>query len=408
MIITVNELYEQYGYIPRFYKIFNPTEKYFNIEYNTGFNNIDGYIGTHFYSEDQLHNVLIYEDNPYYIRELFLHEDSLIDIVGWNLRTNIFTLSEKEVLSSFFVKNIKILKKNGLLLEYIKPEHQTFEICSICVSQNGLALCYVFNKTFELCCQAIDNNGMALPYVKEDFLTDIIYLKSIHSSYGRSLSIIPDNKQTYEMCKDAVILSGVNLFYVSKKFDPKTILIEAIKKNPYCFIFTPTSYHSMELYEVVVDIAPVLLSFISTQNEKMCLNAVKKDGLSLKYVIDKTYKICLEAVIQNGLALEFVDKDNKTYELCKNAISQNGLAIKFYDYESLELCKIAINNNPESIAYMTQTYELNLLAVTKNGKVIKYITNPTPEICKIASTGGATWYDIKNAIKINNNYIKNG
>lgn len=415
MIITVNELYEQHGYVPRFYKIFNPTEKYFNIEYKTGLNNIDSYIGTHFYSEEQLHYVLRYEDNPYYIRELFLHEDSLIDIVGWNMRTNIFTLSEKELLSSFLVRNIKLLKKNGLLLEYIKAEHQTFEVCSACVLQNGLALGYVFNKSFELCCQAIDNNGMALPYVKDDFLTDDLYLKSIRTSYGRSLSMIPDDKQTYEMCKEAVVLSGVNLFYVSKKFKPTSILVDAVKKNPYCFIFTPPSYHSINLYEDVVDIAPVLLSFIPTQTEKMCLKAVAKDGLTLKHVINKNYNICLTAVIQNGLALEFVDKVNKTYELCKEAITQNGLAIKFYDFkydkqsiESLELCKIAINNNPESISYMPQTYELSLLAVTKDGTVIKYITNPTPEICKIATNGGATWYDIKNAIKINNNYIKNG
>jgi hypothetical protein len=39
----------------------------------------------------------------------------------------------------------------------------------------------------------------------------------------------------------------------------------------------------------------------------MCLEAVKQDGNSLKYVKEQTEEICLEAVKQNGYAIKYVN-----------------------------------------------------------------------------------------------------
>jgi len=41
-------------------------------------------------------------------------------------------------------------------------------------------------------------------------------------------------------------------------------------------------------------------------NEKDCLEAVKKDGLNLAFVKEQTHEICLEAVKQDGYALIYV------------------------------------------------------------------------------------------------------
>ena len=49
------------------------------------------------------------------------------------------------------------------------------------------------------------------------------------------------------------------------------------------------------------------------QTDEICLEAVKKNGLLLKYVENKTDEICLEAVKKNGLALWYVR--DKTEEM---------------------------------------------------------------------------------------------
>src|SRR4030043_204907 len=43
-------------------------------------------------------------------------------------------------------------------------------------------------------------------------------------------------------------------------------------------------------------------------DEKYCLEAVKSDGYSLRYVRDQTEQICLEAVKSDGDSLRYVNK----------------------------------------------------------------------------------------------------
>ena len=56
---------------------------------------------------------------------------------------------------------------------------------------------------------------------------------------------------------------------------------------------------------------------------------MSKCGIVLNRVVKQTDKICLIAVKQNGLALRFVK--NKTDEICTAAIKQNPEAIKYID-----------------------------------------------------------------------------
>ena len=60
---------------------------------------------------------------------------------------------------------------------------------------------------------------------------------------------------------------------------------------------------------------------------KYCLEAVKRHGLSLNYVINQTPEICLEAVKQYGLALEYVKE--QTSDICLEAVKQHGLALEY-------------------------------------------------------------------------------
>ena len=55
------------------------------------------------------------------------------------------------------------------------------------------------------------------------------------------------------------------------------------------------------------------------------LEAVKRNGFALQFVMDQTEEICLEAVKQNGLALKYVQ--NQTEAICIEAVKEDGDAL---------------------------------------------------------------------------------
>uniref|UniRef100_A0A6C0EBZ1 DUF4116 domain-containing protein n=1 Tax=viral metagenome TaxID=1070528 RepID=A0A6C0EBZ1_9ZZZZ len=107
-----------------------------------------------------------------------------------------------------------------------------------------------------------------------------------------------------------------------------------------------------------------------------CLNAVKKNGLLLSYVINKTDEQIKEAVKQNGNALLFVKKSKQNYELCKTAITTTGNAIRFSKFVNDDLLNIAVNNNPFILPQLEkkeQTEKVCESACRKNRYLIEYI-----------------------------------
>lgn len=55
-----------------------------------------------------------------------------------------------------------------------------------------------------------------------------------------------------------------------------------------------------------------LLEFDKWLDESYCLEAVRQNGIALRYVRDQTEEICLEAVKRDGYALRYV-RDKNTY-----------------------------------------------------------------------------------------------
>lgn len=80
-----------------------------------------------------------------------------------------------------------------------------------------------------------------------------------------------------------------------------------------------------------------MIKYIVNNNEPLCLEAVKHNGLLLEYINyrNKTEQICLEAVKQNGLALEYVE--NQTEQICLEAIKNTVEALKFVNINSLKI-----------------------------------------------------------------------
>lgn len=76
-----------------------------------------------------------------------------------------------------------------------------------------------------------------------------------------------------------------------------------------------------------------------------CLDAVKKNGYALAYIIAssvllyETPEICLAAVKQNGMALKFVIE--QSHEICLAAVKQNRKALRFVKDKTPEILAAA-------------------------------------------------------------------
>ena len=66
------------------------------------------------------------------------------------------------------------------------------------------------------------------------------------------------------------------------------------------------------------------------------LDAVRKNGMNLQYINNQTPEMCLEAVKQDVNTLRYVQPHLQTQEMCVKAIQQNVLTLKFITNKNLK------------------------------------------------------------------------
>ena len=82
-----------------------------------------------------------------------------------------------------------------------------------------------------------------------------------------------------------------------------------------------------------------------------------------KYLKSDMYKKHLEVLKRDGSLLELVTV--QTPEIVLNAVSNFGTAVEFAIVQTLDVCKAAIKNNPESIRYMCTANEQIILKLLR-------------------------------------------
>lgn len=102
-----------------------------------------------------------------------------------------------------------------------------------------------------------------------------------------------------------------------------------------------------------------VMQFIAKYQSAYDLNAVKQDGLAVKFVKDQTEEICREAVNENGMALQYV-KD-QTDEICIHTVGQDGMALQYVREPTADICKAALLNNPEAVKFVGSSMLRQLL-----------------------------------------------
>ena len=196
-----------------------------------------------------------------------------------------------------------------------------------------------FKSNPDMCCKAIDQYNKILKYI---------------------------SNQTYELCLKAILLDSDNIEYV------KDI----------------TSEFYIELCKLAIHKNVSSIEYINKNlngYDEICMEAVKNNGLALRYIKNKTPEICMKAVKQNDTVFVLEIINNRTIlnysEICMEAVKQNGLALQFIKDISIE-----------------NFTEICMEAVKQNGLALEYIKNQTPEICTVAvnNTKRALYYVSKN------------
>jgi len=142
---------------------------------------------------------------------------------------------------------------------------------------------------------------------------------------------------------------------------------------------TPSNFSDYFAFcENIINIKPAWLRFCTLQPDKLCMIAVEKNGLTLKYVQNQTPAICMAAVQQNGYALQFVK--SQTPEICLAAVQEIGLALKYVKYQTPEICMAAILKHPMSFQFVeSKTYDICKFAYSLNIETARFMPNTNNE-----------------------------
>jgi hypothetical protein len=199
--------------------------------------------------------------------------DIFISILNY-VKNNNFIIRESTL--------IKILEKNGMLLEYIDISMQTFNIAYAAVSQNGHAYQYV-NPEFKNIesMKTFNNINTIMP--------NSIELQALMTS-GSTLQYMPDLSNNITIAEIAVNSDGTAIQYLSEElltsYTINNIFNTATLNNPYAIQYIKRSYftNDNDYYQVA-------------------LNSIKKRGELIEYVENPNIELCMEAIKNNECAI---------------------------------------------------------------------------------------------------------
>lgn len=116
------------------------------------------------------------------------------------------------------------------------------------------------------------------------------------------------------------------------------------------------------------------------------LDAVKRNGMNLKWIKYKTPEICAAAVGQNAMSIQYVPDTMQTDALCELAIHLRPIALQHIAKQTVKLCLSAIRVMPSCLALVRipQTREMVITAVKKEWAALRHARIQDEEICLTA------------------------
>lgn len=158
--------------------------------------------------------------------------------------------------------------------------------------------------------------------------------------------VIPDSVALEAVTRDGSYVMNVN--------QTRKVCLAAVRQNGLNLRFIRVQ--TEEICLEAINENPEALMYVSYQTEKLIKNAVSRRGSTIRFVDSFFFLqdpegplLYLTAVKQDGLALEFVPSKYKTPKLCLEAVRQNGLALAFVAQQTPLICKEAVRNDPFAV-----------------------------------------------------------
>lgn len=147
-------------------------------------------------------------------------------------------------------------------------------------------------------------------------------------------ALAPDDVQKYllpeQNPEQVMAMIRQNPWALECALDPTPAMcLEAVRREGLTLMYV--EHQTEALCRVAVEGEPDAIAFCHEQTEALCLQAVRKKGVALRLIRPacRTRKVCLEAVKKNGMALEFVPEALKDTEICFAAVRSLPLAFRF-------------------------------------------------------------------------------
>lgn len=298
-------------------------------------------------------------------------------------------------------KCIAAVQLDWTTLQYVKE--QTDKICKAAVSNHGDALQYVHNATTELCNIAVDTNSFAYRFVPATIATS---LKQQHPKTCLSQGYIKYGKPTEDECLAAIKDDSENIVHCFERYYNTQFYTKAVRSNPKCMRYICGMGLSKSLYELAIKLDYTLFGDLDLQPVSTYEHVYKNYGWAkfkklCKVRDNNMYFVSLkdfpehwrlisnneqEESIDRGMdinpsIIKYINPSKLNYEKCLRAVKHNWRNMQFVpeQYQTLELCKVALNYETEALTYIINQTS----AVIDHAKAIdrgydRYVRTPKP------------------------------
>jgi len=142
--------------------------------------------------------------------------------------------------------------------------------------------------------------------------------------------------------------------------------------NKYDYIMYKID-HTEDLCLKIIQIYSGFFQNLKIQTPKLCKEAILACSDNFQYINNKNFKLCIFALKIDGLLLRFISEEKHNDILITIALKQNGSAIQYVKNQTKKYCLLAIKQNCCAIKYIKQTPELCKIAYENDKNSIYYI-----------------------------------
>lgn len=178
------------------------------------------------------------------------------------------------------------------------------------------------------------------------------------------------------------LIKDTKMEHLKKYIEEKPFLVKYIEINDslfeYIALHTPCAIQylniDIDMCEKAYDINKEVFPYLPIQNYYLCFDAVRYNGLFLKYSKEYDNDIVTSALDSDPMAIQYVNDPTK--EQCLSCLLSNPKCIKYIPHYLLDrTMELYVISRDTSLIQYINSEDLKFDAVMKNPKLIKLLPN---------------------------------